>query len=235
MQEKQTQQFYYPYEVPIPKRGYVNIFRNKKDGLRYIRKSDGSDQQITSVNGEFYNLGKISGATNYTSDNIDVFNSDDGLIVRFVQAPQQIIISSGGGNAPAKSVTAGSTIDMFQVDAVGDFQISNSETDLNIPFVAPYAGTAYVHFNSYASFGDMTKYCVLEYYFKLNGVIRSQSTRFISNQTSASVNPDYKIASTFDIISVGAGDTIDVFGINISSDGFIDMPQRHVSIILKKA
>ena len=118
MDQKPQQLFYYPYEVPIPQRGYVNIFRNKSDGLRYIRTSDGSHELIRSSSAEFYNLGKVKGASNYTSDNIEMFVSDSGLVVRFMQLPQQIIIPGGGGNAPSRSQNVSSQAWMLNGNAV---------------------------------------------------------------------------------------------------------------------
>lgn len=100
------QSFYrYPENVPIPLKGDVILFRNKKDGFRYLKRSDGSLIRLTNNgNGESYLFPvKISGRIiNMTGDNIQgPFETDQGLIISFVSSfgVAPVAVASGYGGS----------------------------------------------------------------------------------------------------------------------------------------
>lgn len=115
--------------------------------------------------------------------------------------------------------------DQQQDTAASDLQIADEETDLGLEITIPFNGVARLEPSLTMNF-DTSSPCLVEMYFKKNGVKIAASSRFISNASPTTLGNDYRVAAWAHLETVEENDVITLAAIATVGDILCQVPSR---------
>lgn len=94
----------YPQDLPIPQKGNIFLFRNKKNGAPHYKTWNDNTIKLDYQDGIYYIREKVEKIVNYTGEQFDILDTDEGIGITFYNQQTIVAAATGGGGLGRGSV-----------------------------------------------------------------------------------------------------------------------------------